>query len=144
MSPFQFLSTTKKAGTVSHANMKLVFMSCEGQSSPSLCLSGYELTGLARGGEQLSRLKRNYARAVELLVELASLQVGGAVTNMLRFIHLSFISHFLCVLYLSVSILYFFILLQFILFGSNSYWLLWRGFTCKTHDQRFKWNFPIA
>lgn len=44
-------------------------------------LSGYELTGLARGGEQLSRLKRNYARAVELLVELASLQVEGAVAN---------------------------------------------------------------
>uniref|UniRef100_A0A3P8R371 V-type proton ATPase subunit D n=1 Tax=Astatotilapia calliptera TaxID=8154 RepID=A0A3P8R371_ASTCA len=39
----------------------------------------YELTGLARGGEQLSRLKRNYARAVELLVELASLQVGGLI-----------------------------------------------------------------
>ncbi|PWA27672.1 V-type proton ATPase subunit D [Gambusia affinis] len=36
----------------------------------------YELTGLARGGEQLSRLKRNYARAVELLVELASLQTS--------------------------------------------------------------------
>uniref|UniRef100_A0A668UL85 V-type proton ATPase subunit D n=1 Tax=Oreochromis aureus TaxID=47969 RepID=A0A668UL85_OREAU len=43
----------------------------------------YELTGLARGGEQLSRLKRNYARAVELLVELASLQVGGAVVLMI-------------------------------------------------------------
>lgn len=43
---------------------------------------GYELTGLARGGEQLSRLKRNYARAVELLVELASLQVGGAVIEL--------------------------------------------------------------
>lgn len=38
--------------------------------------SGYELTGLARGGEQLAKLKRNYAKAVELLVELASLQVG--------------------------------------------------------------------
>ncbi|KAK5604494.1 V-type proton ATPase subunit D [Crenichthys baileyi] len=36
----------------------------------------YELTGLSRGGEQLSRLKRNYARAVELLVELASLQTS--------------------------------------------------------------------
>ncbi|XP_018426418.1 PREDICTED: V-type proton ATPase subunit D [Nanorana parkeri] len=34
----------------------------------------YELTGLARGGEQLTKLKRNYAKAVELLVELASLQ----------------------------------------------------------------------
>uniref|UniRef100_A0A8C2GFP4 V-type proton ATPase subunit D n=1 Tax=Cyprinus carpio TaxID=7962 RepID=A0A8C2GFP4_CYPCA len=29
-----------------------------------------------RGGEQLSRLKRNYAKAVELLVELASLQTS--------------------------------------------------------------------
>uniref|UniRef100_A0A4W5PIG9 V-type proton ATPase subunit D n=1 Tax=Hucho hucho TaxID=62062 RepID=A0A4W5PIG9_9TELE len=41
-----------------------------------LYLLGYELTGLARGGEQLSRLKRNYAKAVELLVELASLQTS--------------------------------------------------------------------
>lgn len=39
--------------------------------------SGYELTGLARGGEQLAKLKRNYAKAVELLVELASLQVSS-------------------------------------------------------------------
>uniref|UniRef100_A0A8D2ZLC4 V-type proton ATPase subunit D n=1 Tax=Scophthalmus maximus TaxID=52904 RepID=A0A8D2ZLC4_SCOMX len=46
----------------------------------------YELTGLARGGEQVSRLKRNYARAVELLVELASLQVGGAVGEHLKFL----------------------------------------------------------
>ncbi|NXR24314.1 VATD ATPase, partial [Cinclus mexicanus] len=34
------------------------------------------LTGLARGGEQLAKLKRNYAKAVELLVELASLQTS--------------------------------------------------------------------
>lgn len=51
--------------------------SCESRSS--LCLLGYELTGLAKGGEQISRLKRNYARAVELLVELASLQVEGNI-----------------------------------------------------------------
>jgi len=36
----------------------------------------YELTGLSRGGEQLARLKKNYARAVKLLVELASLQTS--------------------------------------------------------------------
>ncbi|CAK8693294.1 V-type proton ATPase subunit D-like [Clavelina lepadiformis] len=36
----------------------------------------YELTGLARGGEQLNRLKKNYAKAVKLLVELASLQTA--------------------------------------------------------------------
>ncbi|KAF3820189.1 hypothetical protein GH733_015698 [Mirounga leonina] len=36
----------------------------------------HELTGSARGGEQLAKLKRNYAKAVELLVELASLQTS--------------------------------------------------------------------
>uniref|UniRef100_A0A8C9VVK1 V-type proton ATPase subunit D n=1 Tax=Scleropages formosus TaxID=113540 RepID=A0A8C9VVK1_SCLFO len=41
-----------------------------------LQINCYELTGLARGGEQLAKLKRNYAKAVELLVELASLQTS--------------------------------------------------------------------
>lgn len=36
----------------------------------------YELAGLARGGQQLSRLKKNYQKAVTLLVELASLQTS--------------------------------------------------------------------
>jgi len=36
----------------------------------------YEFAGLARGGQQLAKLKKNYARAIELLVELASLQTG--------------------------------------------------------------------
>jgi len=35
----------------------------------------YELTGLSRGGEQLTKIKKSYATAVKLLVELASLQV---------------------------------------------------------------------
>ena len=39
-------------------------------------LAGYELTGLSRGGQQVDRLKKNYAKAVELLVELASLQTS--------------------------------------------------------------------
>ena len=34
----------------------------------------YKLTGLARGGEQLAKLKRNHAK--ELLLELASLQTS--------------------------------------------------------------------
>lgn len=38
--------------------------------------TGYELTGLSRGGQQIDRLKKNYAKAVELLVELASLQTS--------------------------------------------------------------------
>ncbi|XP_013387556.1 V-type proton ATPase subunit D [Lingula anatina] len=36
----------------------------------------YELTGLSRGGQQIDKLKKNYAKAVELLVELASLQTS--------------------------------------------------------------------
>lgn len=36
----------------------------------------YELAGLARGGQQLSKLKKNYAQAIQLLVTLASLQTS--------------------------------------------------------------------
>ncbi|XP_065159405.1 V-type proton ATPase subunit D 1 [Atheta coriaria] len=36
----------------------------------------YELTGLAKGGQQLAKLKKNYQSAVKLLVELASLQTS--------------------------------------------------------------------
>lgn len=36
----------------------------------------YELAGLARGGQQLAKLKKNYQKAVKLLVELASLQTS--------------------------------------------------------------------
>lgn len=36
----------------------------------------YELAGLARGGQQLTKLKKNYHSAVKLLVELASLQTS--------------------------------------------------------------------
>lgn len=39
-------------------------------------VTGYELTGLSRGGQQIDRLKKNYARAIELLVQLASLQTS--------------------------------------------------------------------
>lgn len=41
-----------------------------------LAVTGYELTGLSRGGQQIDRLKKNYARAIQLLVELASLQTA--------------------------------------------------------------------
>ena len=34
------------------------------------------LTGLSRGGQQVDRLKKNYSRAIELLVDLASLQTS--------------------------------------------------------------------
>lgn len=38
-------------------------------------LEGYELTGLSRGGQQVGKCQEVYAKAVKLLVELASLQV---------------------------------------------------------------------
>jgi len=36
----------------------------------------YELTGLSRGGEQVGKMKKNFAKVTELLVELASLQTS--------------------------------------------------------------------
>jgi len=36
----------------------------------------YELAGLSRGGQQITQLKKNYQKAVMLLVELASLQTS--------------------------------------------------------------------
>ncbi|KFM73638.1 V-type proton ATPase subunit D, partial [Stegodyphus mimosarum] len=36
----------------------------------------YELAGLARGGQQLAKLKKNFAKAIILLVDLASLQTS--------------------------------------------------------------------
>jgi V-type H+-transporting ATPase subunit D len=36
----------------------------------------YELAGLARGGQQVAKLKKNYQSAIKLLVELASLQTS--------------------------------------------------------------------
>lgn len=41
----------------------------------------YELAGLARGGQQLSKLKKNYQAAIKLLVELASLQTSFVVLD---------------------------------------------------------------
>ncbi|KZS14788.1 V-type proton ATPase subunit D [Daphnia magna] len=36
----------------------------------------YELTGIARGGQQLSKMKKCYVQAVKLLVDLASMQTS--------------------------------------------------------------------
>ena len=38
--------------------------------------AAYELTGLARGGQQIQGCKEVYGKAINLLVELASLQVS--------------------------------------------------------------------
>lgn len=44
--------------------------------------SDFALTGLGKGGQQVQRCRETFARAVETLVELASLQVGD--TNLQR------------------------------------------------------------
>lgn len=36
----------------------------------------FELTGLGRGGQQVQKCKDTYQKAVTVLIELASLQVG--------------------------------------------------------------------
>jgi V-type H+-transporting ATPase subunit D len=38
--------------------------------------SQFELTGLGRGGQQVQKCKDTYQKAVQVLVELASLQVS--------------------------------------------------------------------
>ena len=51
--------------------------------------SGYELTGLSRGGQQVGKCQEVYAKAVKLLVELASLQVDN---YLIFFLNVSFTS----------------------------------------------------
>ena len=46
-----------------------------------MCDSAYELTGLSRGGQQIDKLKKNYSKAIELLVVLASLQTSFVVLD---------------------------------------------------------------
>lgn len=40
-------------------------------------LEAFEYTGLGRGGQQIQKTKEVYAKAVETLVELASLQASA-------------------------------------------------------------------
>lgn len=42
---------------------------------------GYELTGLAQGGQRLAEVKKNYWEAVKILVELATLQTAFLVLD---------------------------------------------------------------
>ena len=43
-------------------------------------VNDFALTGLGKGGQQIQRCRETYARAVETLVELASLQVWKPLT----------------------------------------------------------------
>lgn len=41
----------------------------------------YELTGLSRGGQQMAKLKANYKKAIELLIQLASMQASFIILD---------------------------------------------------------------
>jgi V-type H+-transporting ATPase subunit D len=43
--------------------------------------SDFQLTGLGKGGQQVARCRETYARAVETLVELASLQTAFVILD---------------------------------------------------------------
>ncbi|KAJ3193314.1 H(+)-transporting V1 sector ATPase subunit D [Dinochytrium kinnereticum] len=43
--------------------------------------SAFELTGLGRGGQQVQKCKDTYAKAVEVLVQLASLQTAFVILD---------------------------------------------------------------
>ena len=45
------------------------------------CAADFNLTGLGRGGQQVLRSKEVYAKAVETLVELASLQTAFMILD---------------------------------------------------------------
>ena len=68
MSKAQLKIRTKKDNV---AGVNLPVFECYQDGSDS-----YELAGLARGGQQMAIVKKNYQKAVELLVELASLQTS--------------------------------------------------------------------
>ena len=54
----------------------------------------YEFAGLARGEQQLAKLKKNYARAIQLLVDLASLQTSFITLD--EVIKVCPFHHFIC------------------------------------------------
>ena len=54
----------------------MIIVTCTIKGCRFCVILGYELTGLSRGGQQIDRLKKNYAKAIELLVQLASLQTS--------------------------------------------------------------------
>ncbi|UYV82988.1 ATP6V1D [Cordylochernes scorpioides] len=53
-----------------------VFESYQDGADSKKAVAAYELAGLARGGQQLAKLKKNYFNAIKLLVLLASLQTS--------------------------------------------------------------------
>lgn len=47
----------------------------------NVCITDFNLTGLGRGGQQVLRAKEVYAKALETLVELASLQTAFTILD---------------------------------------------------------------
>ena len=56
--------------------------------TPITVIAVYAMVGLARGGQQVGKCKEVFGKAVQLLVELASLQVGVRWGESVRLNHL--------------------------------------------------------
>ena len=83
----------------SHNEIKMTAISAKGSILRTFnVIIGYELTGLSRGGQQVGKCQEVYAKAVKLLVELASLQVHVLAVALLLY-RLQFVK----VVYLSIN-----------------------------------------
>ena len=73
------LRVKAKQENVSGVQLPAFEMTVDGQNGVLFQFSHYdiafELTGLGRGGQQVQKCKDTYQKAVQILVELASLQV---------------------------------------------------------------------
>lgn len=63
------IRVTSKKDNVAGVNLPIFESSIEGADR-------YELTAIARGGQQLTKLKKYYVQAVKLLIDLASMQTS--------------------------------------------------------------------
>ncbi len=52
-----------------------------------MIMTAFELTGLGRGGQQVQRCKDTYTKAVEALIDIASLQVINRLDDLSLTIH---------------------------------------------------------
>ncbi|KAJ1558131.1 H(+)-transporting V1 sector ATPase subunit D [Nowakowskiella sp. JEL0078] len=68
------LKVRSKMENVSGVQLPTFEMFSDGQNS-------FELTGLGRGGQQVQKCKDTYAKAIEVLVELASLQTAFVILD---------------------------------------------------------------
>nr|CDS34319.1 V type proton ATPase subunit D [Hymenolepis microstoma] len=78
-SPSNIMAHVMQNVTKAQVKVKVSYTNVAGTNLPEFSMfyegsDNYELTGLSGGGQQIDKLKKTYGKAVELLVEIASLQ----------------------------------------------------------------------